>query len=69
LAYLGGAMILLLVYASDNMSFIDIVNQDIVASEILKALIGGIGIILTIPITVLIMTKLNNIHRPIKNNS
>ena len=69
LAYLGGAMILLLVYASDNMSFIDIVNQDIVASEILKALIGGIGIILTIPITVLIMTKLNNIHKPIRKNS
>jgi uncharacterized membrane protein len=69
LAYLGGAMILLLVYASDNMSFIDIVNQDVVASEILKALIGGIGIILTIPITVLIMTKLNNIHKPIRKNS
>ena len=58
LAYAGSAMILLLILSSYNMTFIEIVNQDIVASEILKALIGSIGIILTIPSTVFIMTKL-----------
>lgn len=50
-------------FASDGMSFIEIINQDIVSSEILKALIGGIGIVLTIPITVLINTKLVNLKK------
>ncbi|WP_234124271.1 YibE/F family protein [Clostridium hydrogenum] len=65
LAYLGSAMIMLIIFASDGMSFIEIINQDIVSSEILKALIGGIGIVLTIPITVLINTKLVNLKKSI----
>lgn len=63
LAYLGSAMIMLIIFASDGMSFIEIINQDIVSSEILKALIGGTGIVLTIPITVLINTKLVNLKK------
>jgi uncharacterized membrane protein len=58
LAYTGSSMILLLILISNNMSFIEIINQDIVTSEVLKALIGGISIILTIPCTVFISAKL-----------
>lgn len=61
LAYWGSAMIMLIIFASDGMSFIEIINQDIVSSEILKALIGGIGIVLTIPITVFITAKLDKV--------
>ncbi len=58
LAYIGSSLIVLLILLSYNMSFIEIINQDIVASEVLKALIGGISIILTIPCTVFITAKL-----------
>lgn len=58
LAYAGSAMILLLILSSYDMTFLEILNQNIVASEILKALIGSIGIILTIPATAFIMAKL-----------
>lgn len=61
LAYTGGALILLLVLSTYNMSFIEIINQDIVASEDLKALVEGTGIILTIPATVLIMAQFKNV--------
>lgn len=53
LAYAGSSMYTLLLTSSYGMSFTSIMNQDVMASEILKALAGSIGIVLTIPVTAL----------------
>lgn len=51
LAYAGSAMYTLLLTSSYGMSLSKIINQDVVASELLKALSGSIGLIFTIPLT------------------
>jgi len=51
LAYAGAAMPLFLIFFNSNIS-IDLINNDILTGEIIRALSGSIGLILTIPITV-----------------
>ena len=53
LAYIGGSLsviLLLLVYTD---SFTDLLNRELVIVELLKAIIGGMGILLTMPLTAL----------------
>lgn len=54
LAYAGGSLHLMLLFAAYELPLIDIINRDIVASEILRALAGSIGLIFAIPITALV---------------
>lgn len=54
LAYAGGAMYVILMMVSYTTVISEIINQDIVAAEILKALAGSIGLIVTIPITAVV---------------
>jgi len=58
LAYTGGSLsiILLLVVYSD--SFSDLMNRELVIVELLKAIAGSFGILLTIPLTALICAVL-----------
>jgi uncharacterized membrane protein len=49
----GGSLHLLLMLMAYNTPFNSIINWDMIASEILKALAGSIGVIVTIPITTL----------------
>ncbi len=51
LAYTGGSMHLLLLFLSYEIPLVEIVNQDMIASEIVRALAGSIGLVLTVPIT------------------
>lgn len=51
LAYVGGSMYILMLIFSYNLPMSRILNQDVIASEILKSLAGSIGLTLTIPIT------------------
>lgn len=51
LAYSGGSLNLMLLLMAYNIPFTEIINRDIIASEIVRALAGSIGLILTIPIT------------------
>ncbi|NLX64842.1 MAG: YibE/F family protein [Clostridiaceae bacterium] len=51
LAYTGGALQLMLLLMAHEISFIDIINQDGYAAEVVRSLAGSIGLILTIPIT------------------
>jgi uncharacterized membrane protein len=44
-------MLLLMAY---NSTFLEIISWDIISSEILRALAGSIGLIITIPLTALI---------------
>jgi uncharacterized membrane protein len=51
LAYAGGSLQLMLLLMAYDIPFTEIVNADFMASEVLRALAGSIGLIFTIPIT------------------
>lgn len=51
LAYTGSAIPLILLFMAYDISFVEIINLDIIASEIIRAFAGTIGLILTVPIT------------------
>ncbi len=51
LAYVGGSLQLLILLMAYQMPFIEMINQDGLASEVVRSLAGSIGLILTIPIT------------------
>lgn len=53
LAYAGSSIPLLLLFMSYESSFIGVVNMDLVATEIVRALTGSIGLLASIPITAL----------------
>jgi uncharacterized membrane protein len=51
LAYTGAAIPMIIIFVSYNTSFVEVLNLDIIATEIIRAFTGSIGIVLTIPIT------------------
>ena len=54
LVYVGSSLPLILLFMAYKIPFIDIINKDMIATEIIQALSGSIGLILTIPITVFV---------------
>ena len=59
LAYVGGSLQLLLLLMAYQIPLIEMINQDGLASEIVRSLAGSIGLILTIPITALAASLLS----------
>ena len=51
LAYVGGALNLILLFMACNMSIVEIVNKETIASDLISAISGSMGVIYTIPIT------------------
>ena len=56
IAYVGISLPLLLLYTYSTDGFLMTINQEIFATEIIRVLVGGIGIILAVPITTYIAT-------------
>jgi len=54
LAYTGSALPLLLLLIANNMALSKIINMEMIAVEIIRALAGSIGLVLCIPITALV---------------
>lgn len=54
LAYTGGTLHLLLLLMAYKNSITEVISWDIISSEILRAMAGSIGLVITIPITALI---------------
>ncbi len=54
IAYVGAALPLLLLLHYSTLSFAATVNQEIFASEIVRTMVGGIGLVLAVPLTTLI---------------
>jgi len=54
LAYTGASLPLLLLFSSSDSSMSSIINQEIFATEIIRTVVGSIGLILTVPITTLL---------------
>ncbi|MBM3699674.1 MAG: YibE/F family protein [Actinobacteria bacterium] len=61
LVYVGSSLPLILLFVAYKIPFIEIINKDMVASEIIRALSGSIGLILAIPLTVFISASLYSI--------
>ena len=51
LVYTGAALPLLLLFQNNSAPFIDVINIEVVAEEIVRMLVGSIGLILAVPIT------------------
>ncbi len=51
LAYVGAALPVLLIFSSGTVGFLEVVNFEIVAKEIVATLVGSIGLIAAAPIT------------------
>lgn len=54
LAYAGVSLPLILLFARTDSTFLDIVNQEVVAAELVRTLVGSLGLMLTVPVTTLI---------------
>ena len=60
LAYVGGALHLLLCFMVDGVPFREVISKDLVASEVVRAIAGSIGLITAVPLTALITMALRN---------
>jgi uncharacterized membrane protein len=49
LAYVGGALNMMILIYSYGVSFIQLINTDFVAIELIRAIAGSVGIISTVP--------------------
>lgn len=54
LAYAGASLPLLLIFTNNPHPFSEIMNYEMIAEEIIRTLVGSIGLILAVPITTLI---------------
>lgn len=54
LAYVGTSVFLILIFMVNNIPMVDIINMDLVSTEIVRALAGTIGLICAIPITAIV---------------
>ena len=59
LAYVGGALTLILLFLACNMQFTEILNKETIAEEVISALAGSMGVVFTVPITAIIYALLN----------
>ena len=58
LAYVGTSVFLILIFMVNNISYVDIINMDLVATEVVRAISGTIGLICAIPITAFVSSTL-----------
>jgi uncharacterized membrane protein len=58
LAYLGAGLPLLLLFALSGQSPVTVLNGEIVAVEVIRALVGSVGIVAAVPLTTLVAVVL-----------
>ena len=58
LAYVGTTLHLIVLFIVYRIRFVEIINLDSIATEIIRAMAGSIGLIITIPVTVVIGTAI-----------
>ncbi|MBP1926467.1 putative membrane protein [Sedimentibacter acidaminivorans] len=63
LAYTGSSMSILLVFFAYKTSIMEIMNLDVIATEIVRSVSGSIGLILSVPCTALTASALEKIKR------
>ena len=72
LAYIGGAINIVLLYIVEQFSINEIINIEIIATDVISAITASLGVMFTVPITAvvygLLNKKNNNKEDNIKNN-
>ena len=68
LAYVGGSITLILLFLACNINFVDIVNKETIAQEIISAIAGSMGVVYTVPITSFAYAILNKDNSLIEEN-
>ena len=71
LAYVGGSITLILLFLACNINFIDIVDKETIAQEIISAISGSMGVVWTVPITSFAYAVLNKdktIYKTVSEN-
>lgn len=58
LAYAGSSLPLLLLLQANSVQFLKVINMDMIVGELVRGLAGSIGLMITIPITALVMAIL-----------
>jgi len=61
LAYTGSAIMQMVVWKIYGISFLDMLNREYIATEVVRALCGSFGMLLTIPITCVISSRIISI--------
>lgn len=59
LAYTGGSLPLLLIFRAYEIPYDRIINMDLIATEIVRSLVGSLGLIVAIPLTAFFFILLN----------
>ncbi len=54
LAYVGAALPLVLLFAQSGAPLLDVLNQEVIAAELLRIVVGSMGLILAVPLTSLL---------------
>jgi uncharacterized membrane protein len=54
LAYVGTSLPLVLLYAQSQAPFMDILNQEVVAAELVRIIVGSMGLVLAVPFTTIV---------------
>jgi len=57
LVYAGASFPLLLMFTNSTYTFPQVINYEIIAEEIVRTLVGSIGLVLAVPITTLLATR------------
>lgn len=63
LAYTGASLPLILLFSTSDSSMSSIINQEIFVTEIVRTVVGSIGLILTVPITTMLAVYLLKGHK------
>ncbi|HPZ91148.1 MAG: YibE/F family protein [Firmicutes bacterium] len=58
LAYAGGALPLLLLFMAHNIDYMNIINLDLVATEVVRSIAGSFGLLITVPLTAVLAALL-----------
>lgn len=59
LSFIGSSLVLILLYMSASMSIVQVINIEAIATEIVCAVSGSVGIVYTVPITAAIFSFIN----------
>lgn len=69
LAYVGGALTLILLFLACDMGMGEILNKETIAEEIISAIAGSMGVVFTVPITAMLYSILNRKKTTYKTTS
>jgi uncharacterized membrane protein len=66
LVYAGASLPLLLLFTDSSHTFRQVINYEIIASEVIRTLIGSIGLVLAVPVTTFIAASMADAEKEVK---